>query len=71
MTPDPESTPTADTTEATADESASEEADATLLEQSQAAIDDAHEAVRRVAATDAIGEDTVGGATTDDPAADS
>ena len=36
------------------------EAEGTLLEQSQAAIDDAHEAVQRVAATDAIGEDATG-----------
>ena len=36
------------------------EAGGTLLEQSQAAIDDAHEAVQRVAATDAIGEDATG-----------
>ena len=36
------------------------EAEGTLLEHSQAAIDDAHEAVKRVAATDAIGEDATG-----------
>jgi hypothetical protein len=36
------------------------EAEGTLLERSQAAIDDAHEAVQRVAATDAIGEDATG-----------
>ena len=36
------------------------EAEATLLEKSQATIDDAHEAVKKVAATDAIGEDATG-----------
>ncbi len=67
MTPDDESTP-ADAAgtpvdETTDDVSADDEgveAEGTLLEQSQAAIDDAHEAVQRVAATDAIGEDATG-----------
>jgi len=36
------------------------EAEGTLLEKSQASIDEAHEAVKRVAATDAIGEDATG-----------
>ena len=36
------------------------EAEATLLEKSQATIDDAHDAVEKVAATDAIGEDATG-----------
>lgn len=36
------------------------EAEGTLLERSQATIDDAHEAVKKVAATDAIGEDATG-----------
>ena len=36
------------------------EAEGTLLEQSQATIDDAREAVKKVAATDAIGEDAIG-----------
>jgi hypothetical protein len=36
------------------------EAEGTLLEQSQATIDDAREAVKKVAATDAIGEDATG-----------
>ena len=36
------------------------EAEGTLLEQSQATIDEAREAVKKVAATDAIGEDATG-----------
>ena len=36
------------------------EAEGTLLERSQATIDDAREAVKKVAATDAIGEDATG-----------
>jgi hypothetical protein len=56
-------------TEATSEETSTDatpadeegvEAEDTMLEKSQAAIDDAHEAVRRVADTDAIGEDATG-----------
>jgi hypothetical protein len=36
------------------------EAEATLLDKSQSAIDEAREAVKKVAATDAIGEDATG-----------
>ena len=65
MTPDDEPTPTDEpTARRTTDEASTDdegvEAEGTLLEQSQAAIDDAHEAVQRVAATDAIGEDATG-----------
>ena len=62
MTPDDE--PDADRRRRTREETSTDdegvEAEGTLLEQSQATIDDAHEAVKRVAATDAIGEDTIG-----------
>jgi len=60
--PDDEPTPTDDTTDATDATSPDEgvEAEGTLLEKSQATIDDAHEAVKKVAATDAIGEDATG-----------
>ena len=68
MTPADEPTPTDDATEETTVEDTETEsgddegveAEATLLEKSQAAIDDAHEAVKKVAATDAIGEDATG-----------
>ncbi len=65
MTPDDASAPADHPTEATPTEATPTgeegvEAEGTLLEQSQAAIDDAHEAVQRVAATDAIGEDATG-----------
>jgi hypothetical protein len=68
MTPADEPTPTDDATEETTVEDTETEsgddegveAGATLLEKSQAAIDDAHEAVKKVAATDAIGEDATG-----------
>ena len=73
MTPDDEPTPTDDTTDATDATSPDDEgveAEGTLLEQSQATIDDAHEAVKRVDRTDAIGDDTIGIAVTDDEAAE-
>ena len=65
MTPDDEPTPTDETvddepSDATSTDDEGVEAEGTLLEQSQAAIDDAHEAVKKVAATDAIGEDATG-----------
>ena len=63
MTPDDEPTPTDDTTDvtdATSPDDEGVEAGGTLLEQSQATIDDAREAVKKVAATDAIGEDATG-----------
>ncbi len=72
MSPDDETTPTDETADQSTveetttgdadapDEGEGVEAEGTLLEQSQAAIDDAHEAVQRVAATDAIGEDATG-----------
>jgi hypothetical protein len=62
-------TPDEASTEATSEETSTDatpadeegvEAEGTMLEKSQAAIDDAHEAVRRVADTDAIGEDATG-----------
>jgi hypothetical protein len=60
MTPDDEPTPTDDATEPTSTEDEGVEAEGTLLERSQATIDDAHEAVKRVQATDAIGDDATG-----------
>jgi hypothetical protein len=68
MTPADEPTPTDEATEETTVEDTETEstddegveAEATLLEKSQAAIDDAHEAVKKVAATDAIGDDAMG-----------
>ncbi len=62
-------TPDEASTEATSEETSTDatpadeegvEAEDTMLEKSQAAIDDAHEAVRRVSDTDAIGEDATG-----------
>jgi hypothetical protein len=62
-------TPDEASTDATSEETSTDatpadeegvEAKDTMLEKSQAAIDDAHEAVRRVADTDAIGEDATG-----------
>jgi hypothetical protein len=62
-------TPDEASTDATSEETSTDatpadeegvEAEDTMLEKSQAAIDDAHEAVRRVADTDAIGEDATG-----------
>jgi hypothetical protein len=60
MTPDDDPTPTDDATEETSTEDEGVEAEGTLLERSQATIDDAHEAVKRVQATDAIGDDATG-----------
>ena len=59
MTPDDDPTPTDDAPDATSTDDEGVEAEGTLLEQSQATIDDAHEAVKRVQATDAIGDDTI------------
>ena len=60
MTPDDDPTDDAtDETEETSTDDEGVEAEGTLLEQSQATIDDAHEAVKRVQATDAIGDDTI------------
>lgn len=60
MTPDDEPTPTDDATAETSTDDEGVEAEGTLLERSQATIDDAREAVKKVAATDAIGEDATG-----------
>ena len=70
MTPDDDPTPTDDAPDATSTDDEGVEAEGTLLEQSQATIDDAHEAVKRVERTDAIGDDTIGIAVTDDEAAE-
>ena len=64
MTPDDEPTPTDETVDEPTDETSTDdegvEAEATLLERSQETLDDAREAVKKVAATDAIGEDATG-----------